>query len=198
MGKVNDDHLKRMNPTGINWADMTEQQKIELKEKWDAVVSIPKNLNCTCPLTGCRNNRNCRYCIALHRYYDCLTNCFRNIVEEMEAGVPQEHRFDQHTKMQSSGAEFEFVELTDDPDESRARLQQASTPETMRKTLAIWDAVVREPENTACTCTETGCWYHGNCVKCAALHRYYKGFPHCVRYLADEIEAAVSLYKMSY
>ncbi|MCL2124537.1 MAG: hypothetical protein FWH33_00930 [Oscillospiraceae bacterium] len=194
MSRVVDEHLKRMNTTGIEWEDMTEEQQIELREKWNAVVSVPANLDCTCANVGCRNNRNCRNCMALHRYYDCLTNCFRDIAEEMQEGVPQKDRFDMHTKMQSSGAEFEGVELTDDPDESRARLTQASTPETMRKTLAIWDAVVRVPKNTACTCSKTDCWYHGNCVKCAALHRYYKGFPQCVRYIADEIEAAADAY----
>ena len=197
MSKAFEEHMKRINPTGVEWADMTEQQQLELREKWDAVVSVPDNLNCSCPRTGCRNNRNCRFCIALHRYYDCFTDCFDPLGLEMQTGIPPEKRFDMHTKMQSTNNPPEGIIDPSDPDGSRERLNRMNSPEQMRKVLATWDEVVRNPKNTACNCPRTDCWYHGNCVKCAALHRYHSGFPNCFRYLADEVEAYAEKYRQS-
>ena len=39
MGKFNDAHLAKLNPTGIAWADMTDEQRLELRKSWDRIVS---------------------------------------------------------------------------------------------------------------------------------------------------------------
>jgi hypothetical protein len=193
MSKTMDDHLKRMNPTGINWADLTEQQQLALKEEWDAVVSDPANIYCTCPRTSCRNNRNCRNSVALHRYYDGGADCLRPFIDKMQANVPQEKKYNVHYKIQSDDAPGGLVDPTD-PDGSRERLRKAMTPEQMKKVTERWAAIVADPENTKCSCPHTDCRYHGNCVKCVALHRYYGGFPYCVRYIVDEIDAIVEAH----
>ena len=193
MGKIIDDHLKRMNPTGISWTDMTEKQRVELKVTWDAVVSVPENLDCSCPRIGCRNNRNCRNCVALHRYYDGFPDCLRPLDDKIQAGLPPDKKYNMHYKIQSDGNQDGTVDKAD-PDGSRERLIKQNTPEGRIALADKWAEIVRNPKNTACKCPRTDCWYHGNCVKCVALHRHFEGFPDCVRYIVDEIEAAVEAY----
>ena len=181
MSKTIDDHLKRLNPTGIEWADMTEQQKEDLRDKWNAVASDPENLNCTCPRTFCRNNHNCRNCIALHRYFDGLPDCLRRLEREMQADVPPGKRYTE--KMNPTGMDGAALAKRD--------------PAHAKRVAEEWNDIVKNPKNTACNCPRTDCWYHGNCVKCIALHRSYDGFPNCVRYIVDEIEAVVDAYKQT-
>ena len=197
MSKAMDERLKKMNPTGIEWDDMTEQQKLELREQWDAIVSVPENLDCSCFRTGCRNNRNCRNCMALHRYYDGLSHCMCSIVDAMQADVPLEKRYNQHYKIQASGRAEGVLQSTEDPNISRERLAQQDAPGVMRQRIENWAEIVRKPKNTACTCPKTDCWYHGNCVKCAALHRYYDGFPQCIRYIVDKVDTIIEEHDAS-
>ena len=194
---MNDDHLKRLNQAGKDWASMTEEEQIEQREKWDAIVSNPDNLNCTCPRTFCRMNRNCRNCVALNRYYDCLPDCVRDIAEKMQDGIPANKKFDLHSKMQASGRPPGSIDPTEDANTSRERLHKLDTPELVRARFANWDSVVKSSKNTACKCPRTDCWYHGNCVKCTALHRYFDGFPECIRYIADGIEEHVKAYNQA-
>jgi hypothetical protein len=195
MSKTIDEHLKRLNPTGIKWVDMTDQQKLELREKWNAVVSVPENLNCSCPRTFCRMNRHCRNCVALNRYYDNFPDCVRHLVDKMQDEVPQKKKYNMHAKMQASGRPEGSVDPTEDPDIMRARLAKLDSPDVTRQRLANWDAVVKNPKNTACKCHHADCWYHSNCTKCIALHRYYDGFPYCERYIVDKVETIVDAYK---
>ena len=197
MGKTVDESLKRMNPTGIPWEDMTEEQRIELREMWDKVVSIPENLDCSCFRTGCRNNRNCKNCLALHRYYDGLSYCLSLIVDKMQEEVPQEKRYNMHYKIQAAGKPEGSIDYTVDPNEMRKIITKDDTPADRRKRADEWAAIVKKPKNTACNCPRTDCWYHGNCVKCIALHRYYQGFPNCVRYIADEVDDIVEAHRKS-
>jgi hypothetical protein len=196
MGKTVDEHLKRMNPTGINWDDMTEEQRLELRMVWDAVVSDRKNLYCSCPRTSCRNNHNCQFCVALHRYYDSFSDCFRLIEEKLQEGVPPEKQFSTSYKMQADGNENIVVDPAD-PDGSRQRVLASKTPEQMRQVVERWNAIASDPENRKCSCPHTDCWYHGNCVKCVALHRHYGGFTYCTRYIVDMIDDAVEAYEQS-
>ena len=52
-----------------------------------------------------------------------------------------------------------------------------------------WDQIVADPENLQCSCEVTVCKYHGDCQKCIAVHRYYDGFPACLREFADKLKA---------
>ena len=196
MGKTNDEHLKRMNPTGIDWKDMTDEQKLELRKVWDAVVSDPKNLYCSCPRTGCRNNHNCQFCVALHRYYDGFSDCFRPLDNKLQAGLPQDKKYNMHYKIQSDGNSKDVVDPTD-PDGSRERLVKSAPQDGIYQVMEKWGAIVRDPANTKCTCPHTDCWYHGNCVKCVALHRHYGGFTYCTRYIVDKIDDIVEEYEKS-
>ncbi|MDR0818919.1 MAG: hypothetical protein LBN43_05030 [Oscillospiraceae bacterium] len=55
--------------------------------------------------------------------------------------------------------------------------------------LKLWAAIVADPKNLECTCTVTVCEYHGKCKQCLAVHRYYEGFPGCLRGFVDRIKA---------
>lgn len=190
MGKFNDAHIAKLNPTGISWKDMTEEQRLELRKSWDRIVSDPKELYCTCPRTFCRNNHNCLQCMALHRYYDCFSDCLEFVELGIQEGIPEEKRFPSAYKMQMDGNEDSGLIDPADPDGSRARLIQAAQNNKL-DLLAVmdrWSKIVRTPKNRACTCKNTDCWYHGNCVKCVALHRHFSGVPACSRYIIDQIE----------
>jgi hypothetical protein len=52
--------------------------------------------------------------------------------------------------------------------------------------LDEWARIVADPANLVCTCAVTGCAYHGDCKRCVALHRYYRGYPGCTRDFAKE------------
>lgn len=196
MGRTNDEHLAKMNPTGIPWQEMTEEQRLELKMQWDKVVSDPKELYCTCPRTACRNNHNCIQCMSLHRYYDCLTDCLRFVEEKIDEGIPMERVLNTGYKMQNDGNEDSGLVDEHDQEASRARLVQ-SMKDGQLDILAVmdkWNRIAQNPKNKACRCQNTDCWYHGNCVKCVALHRHYKGVPSCVRYIIDDVEKVADDY----
>ena len=193
------EHLKKMNPTGIDWEDMTEEQKNALREQWQKVVSEPKNLNCTCPRTSCRNNRNCNFCVLTHCYYGSLPDCLRFVDDKISAGVPPEKRHNVHTGHNpgqihaanrndyANGLMERGKEFTE---EQKAKMRVAA-----RERVENWHRLVRDPDKNKCSCPRTDCWYHGNCVKCCALHRHYDGFPDCAREIHDKIDAAVQAYK---
>ena len=202
MGKTNDEHLKRLNPTGVEWEDMTEDEQLALRQEWNKIVSEPKNLNCTCPRHGCFNNRNCKHCIALHRFYDGFADCFRRLEEAMQAHLPQKRKYNMHAKILAEGFPPGEYDPTEDPDITRKKLferhQQMAkeNPDAYKRPRGPgrWGEIVADPKNKVCDCPNTECWYHGNCVKCAALHRYYDGFPHCLRYIVDEIDIITENY----
>ena len=190
------EHLKRLNPTGVDWADMTDAQKDELRKKWDAVVSQPKNLNCTCPRAGCRNNRNCNFCVVTHREDGSLPDCLRYVDDKISEGVPPEKRHNVHALQNPTqkiavtrdGYERSLAEaMKNDPDPEAAAA-------AARMRVESWHKRVRDPEVNVCRCPRADCWYHGNCVKCIALHRYYDGFPDCCRHIFDKIDAAVQAW----
>lgn len=187
MGKFNENHLAKMLTLGIKWEDMTEEQKLQQKKEWDKIVSDPNELYCTCPRTGCRNNHNCLQCVALHRYFDGFPDCLRPVDEEMQKGVPQERRYNMHLKIQSAGNEDSGLIDEHAPDGTRERLINQKNMDIIAL-MDSWSKIVRNPKNRVCVCKNTDCWYHGNCVKCVALHRHFGGFPYCDRYIADKIE----------
>ena len=194
MGKYNDEHLAKLNPTGIPWKDMTEEQRLALKKDWDIIVSDPKELYCTCPRTGCRNNHNCIQCMTLHRYYDSLTDCLRFIEEKIDEGIPMDRILNTGYKMQNDGNEDSGLVDPVDQEESRRRLVESKTEAELLAVMDRWNKIAQNPKNRACRCVNTDCWYHGNCVKCIALHRYYAGVPSCVRHLIDDIEDVADAY----
>lgn len=196
MGKTNENHLKRLNPTGTEWKDMTEEQRLALKKQWDAVVSDPKELYCTCPRTGCRNNHNCLQCVTLHRYYDALPDCLRFVEEKLDEGIPETCILNTHFKMQNDGNEDTGMVDPHNKLESRERLGRSIKEGTLDiyQVMDRWDKIAKNPKNRACRCKNTDCWYHGNCVKCIALHRHYEGVPACVRYIIDDVEAVADRY----
>lgn len=193
MGKTVEENLKKMNTTGIEWACMTDEQKEALREEWDAIVSDPNELYCTCPRTSCRNNHNCKQCIGLHRYYDGLPDCLRPTLDAMQEELPKEKKYNMHLKIQSDGTPPELID-PHDADATRERLVQMMPKGNGQKAADKWAAIVRNPRNTACTCPHSDCWYHGNCVKCIALHRHFGGYPYCVRYIIDEVDDIIDAY----
>ncbi len=193
MSRFNRERLAKMNPTGIPWEEMTDEQKNALRDEWDKVAGDPAQLYCTCPRTGCRNNHNCQFCAALHRYYDGFPDCLRPLDEEMQKGVPQEYRYNMNYKIQADGNDKNLVD-PHDPDGSRARLVNSAQKMDINTVFDKWAAIVRNPKNRACTCPQSDCRYHGNCVKCIALHRAYGSFPRCMDYITDKIEEACDLY----
>ncbi|NLO48743.1 MAG: hypothetical protein GX111_10550 [Clostridiales bacterium] len=197
MGKTNDAHLAKLNTTGIAWEDMNEEQRLALRKEWDKIVSDPDELYCTCPRTGCRNNHNCVFCVALHRYYDGFPDCLRPLDEKMQEGIPQNRRYNMHLKIQSDGTPEGIID-PHDPDGSRERLfkhaQEANVKDQGVAAADRWHKIVKNPKNRTCTCSHTDCWYHGNCVKCIALHRHFDGFPACDRYIVDKIDDIVDTY----
>ena len=65
--------------------------------------------------------------------------------------------------------------------------EEATAPRVATKEdLEEWARIVADPENLKCSCYVTMCEYHGNCLKCVALHKYYKGFPGCLRDFVNE------------
>lgn len=185
MNKLQAEHFKRLNPTGIEWNDMTDQQKEELRQEWDKVVSQPKNLNCSCPRHGCRNNHNCKFCVSLHRYYGGLADCLRFVDDKWQEELPPEKKYNIHMNIAPQAQTREEYERF-----TSARQDK----ENVRKEVEEYHRIVHTPENIKCNCPRTDCWYHDNCVKCAALHRYYNGFPNCCQPIGDKIDAAVQAY----
>ena len=50
------------------------------------------------------------------------------------------------------------------------------------------EEILADPKNLTCKCIEDSegapfCAYRGKCKECVAIHRYYDGFPHCLRHL---------------
>ena len=197
MGRFNDEHLAKMMTLGVPWDEMTPEQKFEQRKEWDKVVSDPNELYCTCPRSSCRNNHNCTQCVTLHRYYDGFPDCLRPIDDKMQEGVPADRRYNMHLKFQSSGGN-DKTGLIDpaDPVGSRERLMKAreEAGQDVYSLMDEWDKVAKNKKNQACRCKNSDCWYHGNCVKCIALHRHFGGFPACDRYIADHIEKIVDAY----
>ena len=198
MSRFNRERLAKMNPTGIPWEEMTDEQKNALRVEWDKVAGDPAQLYCTCPRTGCRNNHNCQFCAALHRYYDGFPDCLRPLDEEMQTGVPKEYRYNMHLKIQSDGTPAGIID-PHDPDLSRQRLFEMAKDMTeeqkkVKRGPDRWAEIVRDPKNRACKCPHGDCRYHGNCVKCSALHRAYGSFPYCMNYITDLIEEKCDIY----
>ncbi len=50
-------------------------------------------------------------------------------------------------------------------------------------------SIVSDAENLKCSCPKVKCEWHGRCVECAALHRYYKDHvPKCFQpFIRDKI-----------
>ena len=196
MGRTNDEHLAKLNTLGIPWEEMTEEQKLQQRKEWDKIVSDPNELYCTCPRTGCRNNHTCNQCVTLHRFYDGFPDCLRPLDEKMQEGVPAEFRYNMHYKIQSDGNDASIID-PHDPDGSRARLFQMAAKDGVDRGVEVankWQKIAQDPKNRACRCKNVDCWYHGNCVKCIALHRHFGGFPACDRYIVDMIDEKVDAY----
>ena len=195
MNKSREEHLKRLNPTGMKWEEMSEDQQLDLRKKWNEIVSQKKNLACTCPRAYCRNNNNCQFCVTSHRFYGSLPDCLRIVDDKISAEVPYEKRHNVHSS-QNRRQKYSINRA------DYARLVTAwhnANPEQgaalAKRNTASWHRIVRDPEIIKCRCPRTDCWYHGNCTKCLALHTYYDGFPHCCKDIYDGIDAAIQAYK---
>lgn len=193
MGKTVEENLKKMNTTGIEWDCMTDAQKEALRREWDAIVSDPNELYCTCTRSSCRNNHNCKFCIGLHRYYDGLPDCLRGQLDQLQEELPKEKKYNVHLKIQSDGTPPEAIDPYD-AELTRARLGELAKQGLIEDPANKWAAIVKNSRNTACTCPHSDCWYHGNCVKCIALHRHFGGYPYCVRYIVDEVDNIIDAY----
>ena len=188
------DHLNRLNPTGVKWENMTEEQRLELRNRWHSVVSNPDNLGCECPSGHCKQNSNCKFCMPIHRFYGSLPYCLQRIDDEISAGVPNDVRHNIHSEMNKS----QVTATSRDEYKQKAaawhREHPEQSPELRKKKWEEWDAIIQDPDNLVCSCTKTDCLYHGNCHKCIALHRHYDGFPYCCRDIGEKIEVAVQSY----
>ena len=51
--------------------------------------------------------------------------------------------------------------------------------------------VAKNPENQKCSCPKVKCEWHGKCMECVTLHRYYKDhLPNCFQqFVNDKIKA---------
>ncbi len=195
MGKYNEEHLKKLLTLGIPWEEMTEEQKKQQRKEWDKITGDPNELYCTCPRTGCHNNHNCTQCMTLHRTFDGFPDCLRPIDEKVSEGVPMNRRYNMHYKIQGGGKGNDLVD-EGDPDGSRERILARGQAEgvDISDILCAWDKIAKDKKNQACRCTHSDCWYHGNCVKCIALHRHFGGFPDCCAYIMDMIEEKNDAY----
>ncbi|NLO48741.1 MAG: hypothetical protein GX111_10540 [Clostridiales bacterium] len=194
MNLLLEEHLKKLNPTGIKWDDMTEEQKENLKRQWDQVVSVPRNMTCTCPRTFCENNHNCQFCITTHRSYGSLPDCLRIVDDKLSAEIPPEKRHNIHSHMNKN--QNKAINREDYHNSIAAAVKQdPNAMEEGRKRAAIWHDLVRDPENTKCTCKKTDCRFHSNCTKCIALHRHFDGFPSCCESIHDNIACAILAYR---
>lgn len=188
--------LKQMNPTGIPWAEMTEEQKEELRQVWDKVAGERKNLYCSCPRTFCENNHNCRFCVATHRSYGSLPDCLRLVEDKMNEGVPPEKRHNIHKKMnpnQTSAPENREAYHNGIAEAIKENPEAAWEAHYQR--AKVWHDLVRDPVVMKCPCAKEDCRFHSNCTKCIALHRYYNTFPKCCEEINDNIAACVLAYR---
>jgi hypothetical protein len=47
--------------------------------------------------------------------------------------------------------------------------------------------IVKDPENIRCNCRKTKCEWHGKCLECVTLHRYYRDhIPECFQQYVNE------------
>ena len=60
-------------------------------------------------------------------------------------------------------------------------------------------AVADDGENLKCSCPKTKCEWHGNCMKCVAIHRYYgEHIPNCLQCIInDKIKALAGAGEMT-
>ena len=194
MNPLLEEHLKKLNPTGIKWEDMTEDQKETLRREWDQVVGVPRNLTCTCPRSFCENNHNCQFCMATHRSYGSLPDCLRLVDDKLNADVPLEKRHNIHSYMNNN----QPVAINREDYHNRIAEAVKHDPNAMeagRQRAKVWHDLVRNPENVKCRCKKTDCRFHGNCTKCIALHRHFDGFPACCESIHDKIAAAILAYR---
>lgn len=60
-------------------------------------------------------------------------------------------------------------------------------------------SILANPDNIKCTCPENKCIFHGNCVKCVALHRYNKRHvPQCLEIVFnDKIKEVAEIFEIN-
>jgi hypothetical protein len=173
---------------------MTEDQKEDLRRQWDEVVSVPRNLTCTCPRSFCENNHNCQFCITTHRSYGSLPDCLRIVDDKLSAGIPPEKRHNIHSHMNAN--QKKAVSREDYHNSIAAAVKlDPNAMEEGRKRAKLWHDLVRDPEKNKCTCKRTDCRFHANCTKCIALHRPFDCFPSCCESIHDKIAGAILTYK---
>ncbi len=58
--------------------------------------------------------------------------------------------------------------------------------------------LMKDPDNTRCTCQNTLCEWHGSCRECVALHRYHgEHIPACLQpILKDKVRALAGAVEM--
>ena len=196
MNPILSEALKKMNPTGIPWDEMTEDQKEAQRREWDKVAGERKNLYCSCPRTFCENNHNCRFCVATHRSYGSLPDCLRSVEDRMNEGVPPEKRHNIHKKMNPN--QTTAPTSRDAYHNGIAAAVEANPEEAWEahyKRAKGWHDLVRDPKVMKCPCEKTDCRFHDNCTKCIALHRYYNTFPKCCEQIHDNIAECILAYR---
>lgn len=52
--------------------------------------------------------------------------------------------------------------------------------------------ILADPTKNTCSCPEKDCDWHGKCMDCVALHRYYITIPNCLSASAEKPNASDS------
>ena len=59
--------------------------------------------------------------------------------------------------------------------------------------------IVSDPEHQKCSCPKVKCEWHGKCLECVTIHRYFKDhLPNCFQQIFnDKLKAVASIGEMS-
>ena len=58
--------------------------------------------------------------------------------------------------------------------------------------------ILKDPKNLECACPKIKCEWHGKCMECVALHRYYKDHvPNCFQQIMnDKVKKVANIFEM--
>lgn len=59
--------------------------------------------------------------------------------------------------------------------------------------------IVADPENQKCPCPNLNCEWHGRCLECVTLHRYFRDHLPCCfqQFVNDKLKAVAALGEMT-
>ncbi|MCK4850971.1 MAG: hypothetical protein KAT11_06460 [Phycisphaerae bacterium] len=73
-----------------------------------------------------------------------------------------------------------------------------TTKEEFYKQIKEIRTILNNQDNLECSCPKIKCEWHGKCIECVAIHRYYKDhIPNCFQqFMNDKIKAVANLVEM--